>query len=170
MRNPARSSAICGFTSKPFSTALPDDSYLWIEEADKSHPTRITGADLKTAGGAALAITPPAYAAVMLAALPQSLSGAGACNVTSYGTNFTSTGVDDALTLVDGTVVGQLKQVTHVVDGGSGVLTPDNFADGVDVTFTTGGERWIGLWTGTDWQTTELSNVADGGVVLPAIA
>jgi hypothetical protein len=94
---------------------------------------------------------------VYLNAANQSLSGAGAVNVTSPTTLFTSTGVDDALTLADGTVAGQMKCVSHVVDGGSGVLTPANFEDGTDITFTNAGESWTGIWTGSTWRTVGLS-------------
>jgi hypothetical protein len=95
----------------------------------------------------------------------QLMSGAGAVNVTSALTRFTSTGVDDALTLADGTVLGQVKTVTHVGDGGSGVLTPTNFAEGTSLTFTGPAETWTGQWTGTTWQTIGLS----GGAAVPAL-
>jgi len=53
----------------------------------------------------------------------QNLSGAGAINLTTPTTRFTSTGAAQALTLADGTIDGQRKRIIHVVDGGSGVLT-----------------------------------------------
>lgn len=83
----------------------------------------------------------------------QSLSGAGAVNVTSPTTLFTSTGAAQALTLADGTVDGQVKSVSHVVDGGEGVLTPANFEDGTTVTFNAVGDSWTGIWTGSAWRT-----------------
>jgi hypothetical protein len=55
--------------------------------------------------------------------LSQSLSGAGAINLTTPVTRYTSTGASQALTLADGTINGQTKTIIHVVDGGSGVLT-----------------------------------------------
>jgi hypothetical protein len=96
----------------------------------------------------------------------QAISGAGAVTLTEVLTNFTSTGVDDALTLADGSEIGQIKTVTHVVDGGSGVLTPANFVDGTDVTFTGAAESWTGMWTAAGWTTVALS----GGAAVPAIA
>jgi hypothetical protein len=69
----------------------------------------------------------------------QSLSGAGAVNVTSQVTNFTSTGAAEALTLANGTA-GQIKTIIHIVDGGSGVLTPTTFTGGSTITFTNAGD------------------------------
>ena len=114
--------------------------------------------------------TAPQFLPIIFAAAPQSLSGPGAANITAFATNLTTTDAAEAVTLANGTTAGQLKQITHVVDGGSAVLTPATFADGDTITFTTVGERAILLWTGSTWQTIDLSNVADGGVVLPAIA
>lgn len=99
----------------------------------------------------------------------QSLSGAGAVNVTSFLTNFTSTGAGDALTMADGTQIGQLKKVVHVVDGGSGVLTPANLAGGTTVTFTSVGEFALFIWFGTEWTVIELGNTATPGT-LPVLA
>lgn len=52
----------------------------------------------------------------------QSLSGAGAVNVTTAVTKLTTTGAN-ALTLADG-VNGQIKTIVMIVDGGDGTLTP----------------------------------------------
>lgn len=149
-------------------STIPEDAELWFDDPDDERSRRISFADFKLLMNQIN--TAPAYSPLIFAGLPQALSGAGACSVVLKDTNFTSTGAGDALTLANGTIIGQLKQVTHIVDGGSGVLTPAEFADGTEITFTTGGERWVGLWTGTAWQTIEISNVADGGAVLPAIS
>lgn len=69
----------------------------------------------------------------------QALSGAGAVNVTTSTTKFTSTGSAQALTLADGTD-GQIKTILHVVDGGSGVLTPTTKTGFSTVTFTNAGD------------------------------
>lgn len=70
---------------------------------------------------------------------PQALSGAGAVNVTTLSTAFTSTGVGNALTLADGTN-GQIKTIAHVADGGSGVLTPTTKSGFSTITFTNAGD------------------------------
>ena len=153
-----------GYTHKEAETAIADTSMVWFDADGQAEPAFAPWSVLKA--DAAQPYTAPAYAAVVQAAAPQSLSGAGAVNVTSHQTNVTSTGAAEALTLADGTVVGQLKSVTMVVDGGSSVMTPTNFADGATVTFTNIMENWVGIWTGTTWQTLELNGVT----TLPAIA
>jgi len=155
-----------GHTSE--EVAIPANAQFWFDIPDGGFPRHAPFSLVFE--GLASTPTPPDYNPVVKAALPQSLSGPGAIGVTQHSSNVTSTGVGDALTLANGVIAGQLKMVTHVVDGGSAVLTPVSFADGATITFTAGGERWVGIWTGTAWQTIELSNVSDGGVVLPAIA
>ena len=80
----------------------------------------------------------------------QSLSGAGAVDVTSQVTYFTSTGAAEALTLADG-VEGQLKTIIHVTDGGDGVLTPSNFGSGSTITFINAGDTATLLFTNSAW-------------------
>jgi hypothetical protein len=92
----------------------------------------------------------------------QSITGAGAVNVTSYLTKVTSSGVADALTIASGTVIGQRKKVQHVVDGGSAVLT-GVFTGGTTITFTAVAEFADLLWTGTEWAVLELGNTAAPG-------
>lgn len=107
-------------------------------------------------------------AATMLAtfyplAAQQALSGPGAINVTSLYSEYTSTGGAEALTLADGTQIGQVKVITHVVDGGSGVLTPTNLSGGTTITFTTAGEVAELIWNGTDWVAVKLYNFLTPG-------
>jgi hypothetical protein len=99
----------------------------------------------------------------------QALSGAGAVNVTSYLTNFTSTGAAQALTLAAGVRVGQLKKIKHIVDGGSGVLTPVAITGGTTITFTSIGEFAILQWNGAAWVMIDSGNDV-GGASLPALA
>lgn len=110
--------------------------------------TFLTSTGLNTIGGDLLM----ASGKVVGFGAPQALSGAGAVNVTTLATLFTSTGVGDALTLADGTRAGQIKFVMHVVDGGSGVLTPTTATNFTNVTFTNVYD-WVALiWTGATWQ------------------
>lgn len=83
-------------------------------------------------------------------AAPQALSGAGAVNVTSYYTAWTTTSTD-AATLTDGNQVGQLKKITLVVDGGDGTLTPTSFGTSSTITFDTAGNYVLLMWDGSDW-------------------
>lgn len=69
----------------------------------------------------------------------QALSGAGAINLTTTITKFTSTGASQALTLADG-ADGQIKIVEHVSAGGTGILTPTTKTGYTSVTFTNAGD------------------------------
>lgn len=80
----------------------------------------------------------------------QSLSGAGAVNTTTGVTAFTSTGAAQALTLANGTA-GQVKIIAHVVDGGSGVLTPTAKIGFTTVTFTNVGDTVTLIYNTQGW-------------------
>lgn len=98
----------------------------------------------------------------------QALSGAGALNVTSYCTKWTTTAAN-AGTLADGTYVGQLKKIQLIVDGGDGTLTPANLSGGTTITFADAGDFALLIWNGTDWVAIELGNDADGATA-PVLA
>lgn len=83
----------------------------------------------------------------------QALSGAGAVNITSLATAFTSTATGNALTLADG-AQGQLKTIIYVAEaagGDTGVLTPSNLGSGTTVTFNAVGDSATLQFAGTDW-------------------
>ena len=80
----------------------------------------------------------------------QSLSGAGAVNLTDMMTSLTTTGASQALTLANGTV-GQIKIITHTVDGGSAVLTPTTKIGFSTVTFTAVGDTVMMIYTAAGW-------------------
>lgn len=86
----------------------------------------------------------------------QSLSGAGAVNVTSAFTALTTTGAAQALTLANGSV-GELKIITHVVDGGSAVLTPTTKIGFTTITFTGVGESATLVYTAAGWAIVALN-------------
>jgi hypothetical protein len=62
----------------------------------------------------------------------QTISGAGAINLTTLFTEITTTGTD-AYSLANGTV-GQVKIITMAVDGGDATITPTTFANGTSMT------------------------------------
>lgn len=66
------------------------------------------------------------------------LSGPGAIAVTNRSADITTTGAD-AMTLADG-AVGQLLNVTLVVDGGNMILTPANALGYTTITFADAGD------------------------------
>lgn len=101
---------------------------------------------------------------------PQALSGAGAMNLTTYRTNWTTTGAQ-AGTLANATIVGHMKKIQFVVDGGDGTLTPATFLEGTTITFADVGDfvvlRWMGSVDG--WSIVDIGNDADG-VTAPVVA
>lgn len=101
-------------------------------------------------------------------ATQQSLSGAGAINITSYHTKWTTTGVN-AGSLADGVVKGQLKKITMIVDGGDGTLTPTNLSGATTISFQDVGDYVILYFNGTAWVVIESGNSSDG-VTAPAVA
>ena len=86
----------------------------------------------------------------------QSLSGAGAVNLTSTLTSLTTTGAAQALTLANGTT-GQVKIIVHAVDGGSAVLTPTTMIGGTTVTFTNVGDSATLVYTAAGWAVVGIS-------------
>lgn len=80
----------------------------------------------------------------------QSLSGAGAVDITNAFTSLTTTGAAQALTLADG-FVGELKIIVHAVDGGSAVLTPTTRIGFSTVTFTNVGDSVSLIYTSAGW-------------------
>ena len=86
----------------------------------------------------------------------QSLSGAGAVDVTNAFTARTTTGSAQALTLANGTA-GEIKVITHVVDGGSAVLTPTTKIGFSTITFTGVGESAMLVYTAAGWAIVALN-------------
>ena len=78
----------------------------------------------------------------------QTLTGAGAVDLTNLVTELTTTGAD-ALTLADGTTSGQIKIINMIVDGGDGTLTPTTFANGTNITFDAVAESATLVWNST---------------------
>lgn len=103
-------------------------------------------------------------------AAQQAMTTAGAVSVASWLTTVnTTSGSGHASTLADGTLVGQLKKVQLIVDGGDLVLTPANLAGGTTITFADAGDFAVLLWDGTDWNCIERGNDADGATA-PVLA
>lgn len=87
----------------------------------------------------------------------QALSGAGAVNLTDMMTSLTTTGPNQALTLANGTV-GQIKIITHVVDGGSAILTPTTRLGGyATIVFTNAGDTAMLVYTAAGWDIVSLN-------------
>jgi len=84
-----------------------------------------------------------------LSQTPQTLTGAGAVDITSAITWIVTTGTN-ALTLADG-VEGQTKMIVMKTDGGDGTLTPANFAQGTSIAFDAVGDSVSLLFTNAAW-------------------
>lgn len=121
-----------------------------------STATFLTSTGLNTIGGDLLM----ASGKVVGFGAPQALSGPGAVNVTTLVTLFTSTGAGDALTMADGTRAGQLKFVTMVVDGGSGVLTPTTKTNFTTLTLTAAHDWGLMQWSGSAWRPVAFGGTA----------
>ena len=80
---------------------------------------------------------------------PQTLTGAGAVNVTTQLTYVNTTGAN-ALTLVDG-VQGQTKQIVMRQDLGDGTLTPTNLAGASTITFNDVGDTVSLMFLDGEW-------------------
>lgn len=80
----------------------------------------------------------------------QSLSGAGAVNITDAFTSLTTTGAAQALSLANGSV-GEVKVIVHTVDGGSAVLTPTTKIGFTTITFTAVGDAATLIYTSAGW-------------------
>ena len=82
---------------------------------------------------------------------PQALSGAGTANLTTSITNCTSTDNNQVIGLADG-VQGQVKIVSHIVDGGSVRVTPTNLDGGTYVTLDAVCDTVVFLFNDSAWQ------------------
>lgn len=80
---------------------------------------------------------------------PQTLTGAGAVNLTTYATLLVTTAAD-ALTLADGTE-GQHKYIQLKTDGGDGTLTPTNLRGGTTITFDDAGDFVLLYFIDGEW-------------------
>jgi len=101
------------------------------------------------------------YASMMPNVVQQDLSGAGAISTLTYYTALTTTGAD-ALTLADTGVMGQIKKIQLVVDGGDGTLTPTTLNGGTTITFADIGDTVELMWGASGWTPIALYNTADG--------
>ncbi len=77
----------------------------------------------------------------------QSLSGAGAVDLTNLVTELTTAAGAAAVTLANGTTSGQIKIITMVVDGGgTATVTPTTFASGTTLAFDAVAETATLVW------------------------
>lgn len=145
----------------------PNDDQIDIA-INGSDDFTITSNSLNVLTGSTIAGPSSTFGTFIPIATQQNLSGAGAINITSYYTAWTTTGVN-AGTLADGVVKGQLKKIHMVADGGDGTLTPSNLSGGTTITFGDVGDYVILYFNGTAWVMIESGNQSDGSSA-PAFA
>ena len=94
----------------------------------------------------------------------ETVSDAGAASVACYHTQWTTTVAAD-LTLAAGTVQGQLKKITLVVDAGDGTLTiADPISAALDVVvFADAGDMIELIWNGSAWRVLSMQGATDAG-------
>lgn len=143
--------------SAPALSAVGTDTNIGFDLVPKG-----TG-NIRILGGRGLASNVAnAFAVFKFAVAPQSISGPGAVTLTEYLTEITTTGAD-AFTLANGTVIGMVKKIKLIVDGGNAVLTPVSLSGGTIITFTEVGD-WIELmWNGTAWVRIDDGSVLGNG-------
>lgn len=94
----------------------------------------------------------------------------GAIAITNYYTTINSDAGGDAFSLANGDIVGQLKKIQFIIDGGGdAVITPTSLAGGTTITMADAGDFCILQWSSTVWVAIELGNDADG-VTAPVLA
>ena len=83
----------------------------------------------------------------------QQISGPGDISLETLITEITTTGTDDAYTLADG-VLGQVKIIAMIVDGGDAIVTPTTLATGTTITFSDVNDNITLLYTTNGWLNT----------------
>jgi hypothetical protein len=80
----------------------------------------------------------------------------GAISILAYFTTINTDAGGDAYTLANGTVIGQLKKIYLLTDGGgNATITPVNLAGGTTITMNDAGDYVVLVWDGTDWNVLE---------------
>ena len=87
----------------------------------------------------------------------QTISGAGAINLTTLYTEITTTS-GDAYTLANG-VIGQMKIIVMTVDGGDATITPTTFANGTRVVMDAVHDSVTLIYGASGWQVIASRNV-----------
>lgn len=155
------------FAHRKRLTAVPAGGYIEVQQDSNEDVGGVPEyMPLSLLGAAPVTGTAP----VALAGTPQALTGAGAVTVTEHKSNLQSGAGATAWTLADGTILGQVKVIMMIVDGGGdGTLTPTTFVDGTDITFADAGDAAELIWLEAGWSVLDLYNSVDG-VSAPVVA
>lgn len=77
-------------------------------------------------------------------------TGAGAISTSAFYTALVTTGAN-ALTLANGTKIGQTKKIRMLTDGGDGTLTPTSLLTYTTIVFNDVNDYVVLMWSGTKW-------------------
>lgn len=94
---------------------------------------------------------------------------AAAIPLTNYYSTLDSTAGATTQTLAASTIVGQVKKIHMIVDGGDDVVTVTSLSGGTTITFADVGDVAELMWNGTAWIPLALYNIADGATA-PVLA
>lgn len=94
---------------------------------------------------------------------------AAAIPLTNYFSTLDTTAGATTQTLAASTIVGQVKKIQMIVDGGDDVVTVTSLSGGTTITFADVGDVAELMWNGTNWIAIALYNCADGATA-PVIA
>ena len=115
--------------------------------------SKTTNGDLTLSGngtGVVVVNNPLSVAGILkLTGTPQTLTGAGAVNLTTFSTLLVTTGAN-ALTLAAGDE-GQFKFIRMKTDGGDGTLTVTNLQGGTTITFNDAGDFVFLFYQDAKW-------------------
>lgn len=89
--------------------------------------------------------------------------------LTNYYSTLNSTAGATTQTLAASTIVGQVKKIQMIVDGGDDVVTVTSLSGGTTITFADVGDTAELMWNGTAWIAIALYNCADGATA-PVLA
>lgn len=90
------------------------------------------------------------------------VAAGAAIPLTNYYSKLDSNAGATTQTLAASTVVGLMKKIQMVVDGGDDVVTVTSLSGGTTITFADVGDVAELIWTGSAWMPLALYNIADG--------
>lgn len=96
-------------------------------------------------------------------------AAAGAIPLTNYLSMLDSNAGATTQTLAASTIVGQVKKITMVVDGGDDVVTVTSLTGGTTITFSAIGDTVELMWNGSAWIVLAKYNQATASAATPVI-
>jgi len=130
-------------------TITPPSGALTVNGDQETTGNQFVDGTLSVTGEANIIGNTSLSGLLLLTGTPQTLTGAGAVNLTTKVTLLVTTGAN-ALTLAAGTD-GQIKIIKHKTDGGDGTLTVTGASGFSTITFTAVGQTATLLYKDSTW-------------------